>query len=261
MQNKFWNKTNIFGLAGILAYSVTTLVLFIPFKGEPSMSIIDWRSPLGIIVIVLFVISVILYIWGIFKKEKTLSFNDKKALVEGRAQLLPKLRLCIDSRLKATRPLINKAESLSLNQYWEKYLKNTMPYIITKKKPERPLQIANSLVRHGFMFNNLYYQELKEADGNYKRTVDNYKLTISQVDSIISDKKLNSLLRGLWKYEHMHHSIQIYASLNMGNKNIPNTPLGYRGGLKGKHFSEEGFQSLLTDVNKRITYLLEANDL
>jgi hypothetical protein len=34
MQDRFWNKTNIFGFAGILAYAVTTLVLFIGYSAS-----------------------------------------------------------------------------------------------------------------------------------------------------------------------------------------------------------------------------------
>jgi hypothetical protein len=257
MDRKFWNKTNIFGISGIFAYAVTTLVLFIPFKGEPGMSLVNWHSPLGIIVLILFVISVGLYAWGILKREHNLSFNDKKVIVAERQEILPKLRLSMESKLKATRPLINRAENLPLNQYWEKYLKNTMPYLITKQRPQKPLEITNKLVRKKFPLNNLYYQELKENDANYKQVEDNYNIILSKID----DSELKKSLKWLWRSEHFAHSAQIYASLSMKNKNIPNVPLGYRLGLKSKHFTESGFQDCLREVENRIYYLLRGDDL
>lgn len=38
---KIWNRDIISALAGILAYAVTTLALFVPFKGVSSVSLID----------------------------------------------------------------------------------------------------------------------------------------------------------------------------------------------------------------------------
>jgi hypothetical protein len=258
MGNTFWNKTNILGLAGLLAYAVTFLVLLIPFKGEPSVSLVDWRSPLGIIVICLFVTSIGLYIWGILKRS--LSFNDKKALVEGRRQTLSDLRQSIDRRLKATRPLATKAERMSILQYWDKYLKNTYPYIITKQKPRKPLEITNSLVKHGFMWNNLYYQELKENDGNYKRAVDEYNINYSKIDDR-GRKALERPLRWLWRLEHITSSTQIYTTFSMNNKQIPNAPSGYRKGLWGKHKCEESLQDCLTNVENQISKLVQGDDL
>jgi hypothetical protein len=145
MGKRFWIKENIFGLAGILAYAVTTLVLFIPFKGEPSMSLINWHSPLGYLVIGLFVLSVVFYAIGIFKRDKKLSHNDEDVILKKRQQFLPKLSSAIDNRIKTARVLQTKAERFPLSQYWDKYLRYTFPYIITKYKPKKDLEITNAL--------------------------------------------------------------------------------------------------------------------
>ncbi|MBI2860568.1 MAG: hypothetical protein HYX91_03555 [Chloroflexi bacterium] len=257
MEKYFWNKTNIYGLAGIVSWAITVLVLFIPFKGDSTVSLVIWNSPLGIIVITLFVIAVVLYAYALFKTEKRLSFNDQKAIVSERQKVLPELRESVEKRLKALRPLMNKAEKLPLMQYWEKYLKNTMPYLVTKRKPQKPIEITNKLVRKKFPINNLYYYELKETDPFYKRILDNYNIILSKVD----DKKLKKKLHSLWWLEHIARSLQIYASLSMNNKKIPNVPMGYRGGYRGKQYTEDGFQIQLKDIESRINELLRGDDL
>lgn len=261
MGKTFWNKTTLYGLAGLLSWAITVLVLFIPFKGDSTMSLVKWNSPLGIIVIALFVLTVILYGIAILKKEQQLSYPDKQVKMQERKHVLPKLQSVIENRLKALQPLIIKSEKLPLNQYWEKYLKNTFPYLITKKKPPKPLEICNKLVRHGFLFDNLYYQELKENDSKYQKAIENYNQKLSETKAVVNDIVLNKKLNSLWKFEHMTNSLQIYSTVNMNNKEIPNVPLGYKGGLKGKRMGKEGFQNEITEINRRINFLLEGNDL
>lgn len=261
MGNKFWNKTNIYGLAGALSWVITVLVLFIPFKGDSTVSLVQWDSPLGIVVIALSCIVAALYFIAILKHDKVLSFNDKKALLEERGKILPKLQTAIDNRLKAALPLKNKAEKYPLSKYWEDYLRYTLRYIGRRNKPKSDQEISNQLFNKGFMLNNLYYQDLKEQDGNYKRSVECYNLVLSQVKTTVNDKELVKRLNYLWRMEHWCRSTQIYATIKMSNKKIPNIPLGYHGGLWGKHTNEQGFQGQLEFVKKRITELMEANDL
>lgn len=256
MPSRKWNRAIILGLAGILSNIIALAFFFIPQKGEHIVSI-DWGSPQGVTVLVLIPINIILFVVGIFMKERTLSFNDRKALIEERQLYLPKLRLSIENRLRAMTPLIKKAETLPLIQYWEKYLKHTYPYVVTRRKPSKPLEITNSLFRHGFLWNNLYYQELKEKETPYRQVVDNYNILIAKN----TDSKLKDKLDVLWKIEHSASSSQIFASLSMNNKGIPNTPMGLRGGLRGKHFSKENFQNGVTDIENRISELLRGDDL
>ncbi len=242
MRERIFNRTT---LSGIGAWILSVL----PYFQEGSqMNLTTWA---------LLFIGTFLVLWGVLKPEKHISFNDKKAIIAERQEVIPKLKLSIDTRIRMSRQLINRAEKLPLIQYWEKYLRNTMPYLITKNKPTKPLEIVNKLAQKGFVWNNLYYQELKENDASYKQILENYKLNLSKVN----DNKLTQKLSSLWELENISHSTQIYASLSMNNKKIPNVPLGYRWGLRGKHNSEKGFQSSLKDVENRINELLRGDDL
>lgn len=242
MQERIFNRTT---LSGVGAWVLSVL----PYFQEGSkMNITSW---------VLLVIGTIFVLWGVLNPDKHVSFNDKKIILEERQEILPKLRLSIASRLKALRPLINKAEKLPLIQYWDKYLKNTLLYLITKQKPKKPLEITNVLVRKKFPWNNLYYQELKDNDPNYKKVSDNYNIITSKID----DSVLRNRLKWLWNLEHASNSLQIYASLSMNNRRIPNVPLGYRWRYKSKNLSKEGFQGQLKYVEKRIDELMRGDDL
>lgn len=256
MGNKFWSKDNIFGLAGIVAYAVATLAMFVPFKGEQAVSLIDWHSLLGKIVIVLFVISLGLYAWGIFKRESNLRYLDQKALLEARQEYLPDLREAIHKRFEIAKQLRAKAAKLPLTTYWSKHLKYTWRYIGRKRIP-KPLEITNELRKRGFVRNNTEYRLLKENDGRYRHWVGKYDLANAQNN----DKKLRGDLHTLWKSEHLCGSIEIFALLNMNNSKIPNIPSGVRGGLWGKDLSEEGWKTYLTEVEKRIDELLIGGDL
>jgi hypothetical protein len=144
--------------------------------------------------------------------------------------------------------------------YWDRYIGNTMPYLVTKQKPKKPLDITNALVRKRFPLNNLYYRELKETDAQYKRALNNYNLCLTKID-IYGRKQLTSLLKWLWTIEHINNSLQIYSMLSISNKYIPHNPFGLSLGYKGKEISENSFQNQLNTVKDKIKYLVEGNDL
>lgn len=133
---KFWSKTNIYGLAGILAYAVTVLVLFIPFKGESSMSLVDWQSPLGIIVMVLFALSCGLYVWGICKHEHQMTPREAVNLLKGREEYLPKLKNNIQNQTKQLEVNRDLAGKITFTQYLQKYYSHLRG---TKKRSSSPL--------------------------------------------------------------------------------------------------------------------------
>jgi hypothetical protein len=247
-------KNIILCLAGALSNIIALVMLLLPSGGH---QLIDWGSPQGILIIIFMAVDVILILIGAFMKEKHLSLNDKNILVDTRNPILKKLQTSIDSRLKATRPLINKAEKFPLEQYWQKYLTNTLPYMVTRHKPKTPLQITQQLLRHGFITNNLHYQFLKENDANYKKELDYYNLIYAKID----DKELRELLNTLWKREHEANSEEIYTLISMNNPKIPNSPLGYRGGLSGKNLGKKAFQNCLKNVDDRIKQLNAGDDL
>ena len=193
MPNKFWNKTNIFGLAGILAYAVTTLVLFIPFKGEPSMSIVDWQSPLGIIVMTFFLLSCGLYAWGICKHEHHLSPREAADLLESRKEYMPQLKGNVANRTKQLEHIRDMASDMIFNEYLSKYVSDPSKLNI---KNHGLFFVLKEYVLIGFkvgsaMYNNLYYEDLKKADDVLRPLETEYDLLVSQVKDKNLKKKLN----------------------------------------------------------------------
>jgi len=197
MPNKYWNKTNIFGLAGILAYAVTTLVLFIPFKGEPSMSLIDWQSPLGIVVITLFVISIVLYIWAICRREHHLTPREAADLLESRKQYLPQLKDNATNKTKQLEYIRDMASNkITFSEYLTKYVSDPSKLNI---KIYGLFYVLREYMLIGFkvgsaMWNNLYYEDLKKADDVLRPLETEYDLLVSQV----KDKNLKNKLNEYW---------------------------------------------------------------
>jgi uncharacterized integral membrane protein len=126
-----WSKSGITTAAGIFAYVVTILVLFIPFEGEPSMSLINWQTPLGIIVIVVFVVSVVLYFIALFKRE--IGYPDKEKIVIQRRENLPLLRQTIDALKIRQREIALDIGKMPLEGFYDDYLKNNNDYKRYKK--------------------------------------------------------------------------------------------------------------------------------
>jgi hypothetical protein len=260
MERRVWNKTVILALAGILSNIIALAIVFVPQQLEGKQLNLAWSSPQGVTVIALVVINVSLLVVGIVMKERHLSLRDKTALVHERQHTLSRLQDSIARRLRIARTLETKAEKLPLSQYWERYLKNTYPYIVRSNRPQNPTEIVSALARKRFVWNNLYYAELKEEDGNYKRSVDTYHIEYSKLDERAT-KALEKRLRWLWTSEHSCTSAQIYAAISMGNKKVTNVPMGYRGGLWGKHKTVDAFQQALVDVQRDISKLKEGIDL
>lgn len=221
MESRFWNKTNIFGMAGILAYAVTTLVLFIPFKGEPSMSLVDWQSPLGIIVIVLFFISIVLYCVGIFTHEHQLSPREAADLLESRKQYLPKLKDIVMKKTKQLESIRDLASKMSIDEYLKSYIMTSSE---SKLNTNKVLDILKLDTISGYksgiaMYHNLYYEDLKKDDDLLKPMETEYDLLIAQV----KDRKLKKILNELWDVTDKTNSRIIFESM-MKNSKKPLSP-------------------------------------
>lgn len=257
MREKFWSKTNIFGLAGILAYAVTTLVLFIPFKGEPSMSLVNWQSPLGIVVIILFASSIALYGHGMFKEESKLSYRDMQGLIERRKKYLPSLDTVIDKRLKRASELANRATQRTLVSYRDKYLLHSWKYVVCKAFWSRndDLAIQNALAWTGFLKDNLFYGLLKDSDTQYQSLTTQYQNLVAQV----IDGKLKKLLDGIWIEERTVYSMRIWCMLSKKSNKVPHTPFGIRFARRGESFGEQTLVRQRSKVTQRISELLEGD--
>jgi len=196
-------------------------------------------------------------LYGIFKQEKHLNWRDKEAITKTRKPIVIEFQTQFHKRFKLLQELKNKAEKTPLEKYQEKYLDNTPAFMVKNHKSEKPLIIIQSLARHGFLLNNLHYQFLKETDTSYQFVVSEYNLKLAQ----IRDSQLNQLMKTFWVREHQVRSTIIYASLSMNNPKIPNIPIGYIGGLSGKHMTEKVLQDLQSNIEKRIEELINGDDL
>jgi hypothetical protein len=255
--NKYWDKTAISTYANILATGDTVVVLFTPIKGGSTVSNIEWYTPFGIAVISLFASSLALTAISLFKHDNEISFLDKKALVEGRKTYLPKLIELNDRRLIMSKQIATRASKFTLLQYKEKYLNNTLPYLLHPHRSVAPIKILNSLAKNGFAFDNLHYHLLIENDTRYAQIVTAYNTCVASVE----DKKLRGLLKDLWIFDRMANSAYIYSLLAMNHPEIRNPPSFIRHGYKGKEITEDVVKDKLEEVKKRIAELERGEDL
>ena len=249
MLKMFWNKNNISTLAGILAYAVTTLVLFIPTKGESQMSLVNWQSPMGITIIGLFVLSVALYAISIAKREKQLSYHDMKVLIEKRREYLEPLKVVIKGRLTRSDYLVKQASELPLEEYHKKYA--------LRLKTNKATAIYSWIfIKQNFMVDNLYYGSLKDNDSEYRPMIKDYEFMYAQ----IKDRKLKRKLNGLWQFEHMCNSINIFALLSKNHPDIKKTIHGLRTARTGEKYNADAIKRQLNDVMTRIDQLLDGEE-
>ena len=253
MWEKFRSKNGITGIGAILLSVASFLAQFM-LEGW-KMEIAQWLSPLGIVSILLFIGGSSLIIWNFFRRE--LSFVEKQKIVEQRANLLKILRGLVHKRLKIVKRLQGKAIKFPLMQYWERYLKYTVPYIVTKRKPGKPLEITNALAKKGFIWNNLYYETIKLDDYQYGQTCSEYEGTLSQ----INDNILKKRLKILWSVEHSVGSASIYTSFSINVPKIPHSPHGLKTALFGKKLSDTTLNKALRNVEERIDFLVDGGDL
>ncbi len=212
------------------------------------MSLVDWQSPLGVTVIVLFCISVILYVLALIKKDhipKRLTRPELDLLIKERSKYLKPLEVVIKKRLEIVDGLAYVASQCSLDEYQQRYL----PFQRNKK----PLAIQNALFKKGFMWNNHYYQLLKDTDSKLQPIMEDYKVYFAQ----IKDNSLRKYLNKLWMAEHMTNSFKTYAIVAKGDKRIPHTPHGLNVARIGENINESNIDISLKRVMERIHELLE----
>jgi hypothetical protein len=216
---KIWNKTGISALAGLLAYIVTVLVLFIPYKGETAVSAIDWRSPLGLVFIGLFSLSVILYSVSIFKRD--LDFFQKKSILEQRQEYLPLLRETIEQIIVHFKELSKEAGKLPLESYFDKYLKLNSTYQrIFNRLPHKDLalrrEIAICLALQSKLFfrKNTYLYELESKDTALAQLMNTCKAYLARLDK---NKPLSANIKVLFKRVRSSASMDSMADLSINN--------------------------------------------
>lgn len=159
------------------------------------MNRLNWETPLGITVIALFVVGLILYVIGIFKKD--IGYREWQIIVEDRKGYLPLFRSVVDKMVIRYGELSVIAGQLPLETYYDKYLKlnNTFKQEYSKlsKRDDvvrRKLAIIVSLFKKGFYKKNTYLSELVVNDAIMTSLNTDYSAFISR----INDKKLKSNL-------------------------------------------------------------------
>lgn len=253
MCNRLLKRDSITAIA-ILLISAASFIANFVLEGW-TMELEQWLTPLGIASILLFIGGTSLFGYNFFRRE--LSFPDKQQIVEDRNKYIIPLKDVVHKKLSSAQQLRMKAIKYPLMSYWERYLKNTMPYIVTKQKPKTPLEITTALWRQKFHKNNHYYTFLKDNDTRYSHKLTEYNSLYAQ----IKDGKLKSKLNQLWSLEHKVGSLEIYTSLSLNEPKIPHSPRGIRMGYFGKKVSNKVFQQALKEVDSRIDYLVHGEDL
>jgi len=157
------------------------------------MSLVDWQSPLGIIVIALFLLSCGLYAWGICKHEHHLSPREVADLLESRKEYLPQLKGNVANKTKQLEHIRDMASDMIFNEYLSKYVSDPSKLNI---KNHGLFLVLREYVLIGFkvgsaMYNNLYYEDLKKADDVLRPLETEYDLLVSQVKDKNLKKKLN----------------------------------------------------------------------
>ncbi len=208
MFKKIWNKTGITAIAGLTAYIVTILVLFIPFRGEPAKNLVDWSSPIAIIAMVLFAISLILYGIGIFKHD--MDFLQKKTILENRQKDIPLIRTEIDKAVVRYQELARTAGELPLEDYYDRYFKNNDTFrkeyvklVQPNEQLKRKIAIFYSMRTKNFQNKNTWLIELVGKD----LVMNEIKNEIDTLLSRIGDRQLRKDI------EYMYQCLEREASL------------------------------------------------
>jgi hypothetical protein len=255
MPKNLFSKTNISLTAGLLAYIVTILVLFIPFEGQPSMSLIDWHSYLGIIVITLFVLSLVLYIYGILKHDKCLSPKEALELLNKRKEYLPELKTIIENKIKEHDLCRDKASNTSIEDYSKSYFWNNHKYRSSLKRHPNNINLAfqEALFASGFITDNLLYQDLIKRDPNMSNIESKYNILFAQ----ITDKKLKKYIKDYWWYEQRFNSWRVLEEIiKNGKYKININKLRILNTVSNK-FSSPQKNKALSKIMNRIDELLD----
>jgi hypothetical protein len=254
MWNKLFKRDSVAAIA-TLSVSAASFIANFVLEGW-TMQIEQWLTPLGIASVMLFIGGISLFVYNFFRRE--LKFRDKQQVVEDRKKYLASLKDVVNKRLSIAQQLRIKAIRYPLKNYWERYIKNTMPFIVTKQKPKTSLEITRALWKHHLHTDNHYYTLLKDNDTRYSRVVTDYNTLFIQ----IGDRKLKAKLNWLWRLEHTVGSLDIFTSLSINDFKIPHSSRGIKAGRFGKKLSDKAlFEKALKEVDSRIDYLISGEDL
>lgn len=233
MRKRLFNRTT---LAGIGSW----LLAVLPFWES------DGMSPT---VIALMIIGSALVIVGFLEKsQKRLKRSELDSLIRQRELHLIPMKNIIRKRLKIADRLTNEAGQYPLEEYKKRYL----PF----HKSEKLLSIQNALVKRKFMWNNHYYQLIKDQDKEMQPIISDYGIFYAQ----IKDGKLRKYLKQLWRVEHWTNSFKAYCILAKGEKEIPHTATGLNIARIGENINEDNIDNALRRVFRRIDELLDGDE-
>jgi len=200
-------------------------------------------------VIVLAIIGSTLVFWGFIEKPQIrLKRSQLDDLIRNREKYLLPLKSIIEKRLKIANKLAIIAGQYPLKEYQKRYL----PF----HKYKKPLAIQNALFKRKYMWNNQYYQLLKDKDEELQLTIQDYDIYYVQ----IKDGKLKKYLKQLWKVEHMTNSFKAYAILAKSEKRIHHTAMGLNIAMIGENINKDNINDYVRKVLTRIGELLDGDD-
>ena len=228
------------------------------------MSLINWQSPLGVVVIVIFATSVILYGIGIFKRE--LGFYEKKVMLDQRQEYIPLFRQVVDKMLTRMKELAVEAGKLPLEQYYNKYLKLNNTYkreylkLSFSHKDEKvrcKVAIVAALGKKGFGRKNSYLYELEDKDTSMDALKKEYAIFLARAN----DNPLSKSLKRLFKQAMVMYSGYSIAEIAKNN-DFPFKDPKYINVTYEKPKILESFVNIFHKwVNERFDALLRGDDL
>jgi len=227
------------------------------------MSIEQWLSPLGIVSVTLFVGGVCLIVWNFFRRE--LTFEQKRRIVEDRESYIPLFRDTVDKMLTRLRELVVEAGLLSLEQYYDKYLKLNNTYENEYRKlhlkdveARRKLAIILALYKKGFWIRSTYLYELEDRD---ELGMVSLKKVYATYLARVNDRSLSSDLKQLFR-----QASKFYSCLSLSEV-VKNNELPFKDPKYINVFYEKPkiLESLLNYLHKaansRFDELLRGDDL
>lgn len=151
------------------------------------------HDPVGILGLALIGVSAILFVMNLRRKEHQLSPRQAADLLKSREHYLPQLKENIINKTKCLKHVRDMASKMTFNEYLTKYVSHPSKLNI---KIHGLLFVLKENILIGFkvgsaMYNNLYYEDLKQKDDILIPLETEYDLLIAQVKDKNLKKKLN----------------------------------------------------------------------
>ena len=184
---RFFKSRLLVGIGGL------ALTIAPYFQESDTMNIYTWS---------LVVIGSALVLWGVIKPEHQLSPKEAVELLRNRRTYLPRLKKNIEKQIRQLEYIRGIASKFTFTQYLGKYYSS-----------QNSFKWAVKIAPIG-MYNNLYYQDLKNTNDAINVLEAEYDILVSQV----TDPKLKKKLKQYWEVENMNNSRIVFSNMMKNDK-------------------------------------------